>query len=342
MSCPDKFSSYTDEEWYRLSNLARQQSVLAGYYNENFRLVHADVALLFRFPKKDEFQLDPRPFSEIDVYKKISGKGLPVPAIYYVAPDHSFQVEEFISGELVDSIYPPGQPVSPAIIEHMADFYRRLLNLEIDPEDILAEDWPKDGTPVDFFEKLLENAWGIVKERQSTHGDIYKFLKLPDDPFTPFLEQSRNLHPRPWRLMHADLHRSNMIEKEDGALVMIDWELALYGDPLFCIAAHLHRCRYTSDFKKRVAARIYESISDEFKPQFEEDLTFYLNYEAMKSILTDTVRFPHLAKYNKVSPVMMAELGAYYADNLNRLAPLFGNITATPEQALEWFHQWAR
>jgi thiamine kinase-like enzyme len=42
-------------------------------------------------------------------------------------------------------------------------------------------------------------------------------------------------------LFHSDLHHSNLIERADGRLFLLDWEYAAVGDPLFdpaCVLAY--------------------------------------------------------------------------------------------------------
>ena len=336
-----KYNPYTEEDWRELANLARQQSTLSGFYNDNYRLVHEREALLFRFPKKDEKLMDPRPFYEGDVYKLLRGANLSVPNLIHEAEDRSFQVYEFIDGSLVDEIYPPGQKLPEKHGKQMAEFYANLAKLDIDISPYLSTDWPKQGLSLTFFEKLLETAWLIYKNHHETHGNIYQFLQIPDDPFSPFLEQAGELHTRPWRLMHADIHRANIIEKEDGEIYIIDWELALYGDLLYCIAAHLHRGRFFPDEKEQIATAIYQQLPADFQKNFMKDLSFYLDYEALKSVLTDTVRFPDLLKRGKASNTMMHELSVYYSDNLNRISGLLNTRKTKPEQALLWFEEWS-
>ena len=337
----EKYKKYTDDDWRSLAALARQQSMLAGFYNENFRLVHENQAFLFRFPKHNETQFDPRPFREADIYKKIDGLGLPVPDIFYVAPDQSFMVQQFIDGALIDEVYPPGQQITTDHIRQIADFYRKIALVDIDVSEIMAHDWPRTGPMLTFFEKMLETSWIVYENHQKTHGLMFEFLNLPKDPFSAFLTRAAELTKRPWRLIHADIHRKNMIEREDGKLFFIDWELALYGDLLRCIAAHLHRSRFFPEEKNQIACEIYETLPPEFQKNYMKDLAFYLDFEALGSVITDTVRFPQLLKSGKVSNTGMYELGVYYADNLNRISDLMGTKTTTPERALEWFEQWA-
>ena len=335
------YKKYNDEDWRSLAKLAKQQSVLAGFYNENYRLVHENEAFLFRFPKDNEELFDPRPFREAEVYNILEGKGLPIPEVLYVSPDQTFMVQKFIEGSLIDEVYPPGQSIPEDHIDQMAKFYADIAALDVDISEIIALDWPRKGPMLTFLEKLLETAWLIYERHQATHGSMYEFLHIPSDPFSIFLKRAAELHKRPWRLIHADIHRGNMIEQEDGQLMIIDWELALYGDILYCVASYMHRCRFFPDEKSRIAFKIYEALPPEFQKNFMKDLSFYLDYEALNSVITDTVRFPRLLKAGKTSNTTMHELSVYYSDNLNRISELLGTRKTTPEKAMEWFKEWA-
>ncbi|MFJ9366440.1 phosphotransferase family protein [Nocardia sp. NPDC101769] len=57
----------------------------------------------------------------------------------------------------------------------------------------------------------------------------------------------RTLESRPFRLVHADVHRKNMIIRDGQEVVFLDWELALYGDPVYDVAPHLHKMGYQPD-----------------------------------------------------------------------------------------------
>ncbi len=335
-----EYHNYSHEEWAQLAILARQQSVLAGFYNDNYRLVRDGRALLFRFAKKGTVQYDPKPFAEHDVYNLIDASGISAPKLLYVSTDMSFQVHEFIQGSLIDEICPPGQKITQHHINEITSFYKKIVALDLNVSNVISTDWPQKGPPLIFFEKILEKSWLTYEEQGRAHREIYDFLGVPKDPFEQFLIRAGQLTKRPWRLIHSDIHRANMIEQENGRLVIIDWELALYGDILYCIASHLHRCRFFADEKEAIATSIYKALPEDFQKNFMKDLAFYLDFEALNSVITDTVRFPNLIKDNSVSAEIMEELSAYYADSLNRVSSLIGTRTTTPEEALKWFHEW--
>lgn len=328
-----------DTGWAALAAGAKKQKPLSGFYNINYRLDTADGPLLFRFPKPGEPLMDPRPMRETDIMGLIEGKGLPSPHLLYAAPDGSFHVQQFIDGPLVDKKYPPGSTLPGHLASGVVDFYARVARLDIDAGAFLPPDWPRGGPMEVFFGQIMSACRAVYGRYAFSHGPMYESLSIPRDPFAGFAERARKLAERPWRLVHCDLHRGNMIEGVDG-LCVIDWELAMWGDLLYCIAAHIHRTRYFSGEGMGLAARIREALPPEFQRNFDEDLKFYLDYEALKSVLGDTARFPALVTKDAVPGQQAYELCVYFSDNLNRVAPLIGSKPAKPEQVMEWFRLW--
>ncbi|MFF0635945.1 phosphotransferase family protein [Nocardia sp. NPDC004151] len=70
---------------------------------------------------------------------------------------------------------------------------------------------------------------------------------MPDDPFTTIEAGWRTLESRPFRLIHADTHRKNMIIRDGRQVVFLDWELGLDCDPGYDVASHLHKMGYQPD-----------------------------------------------------------------------------------------------
>lgn len=329
------------KDWAALAAQSRRGKRLAGFYNENYACEVDGTKYLFRFPKKGEAQMDPRPMKETALLSILAQTTLPLPGVIYIDPAGEFYVEAFLNGDTLEKTHPPGSRVPAPVMDAIPRFYGQLARLHLpDVTPILSADWPTRGPGLTFFEKLLEKAWMINDEHRVSHGRYYDFIGLPADPYSAFLARGSKLTPRPWRLLHADLHRGNILHGAEGVFV-IDWELALYGDLLYCVAAHLHRMRYHPQEKTAMAASIKSALPDEFQKNYEQDLEFYLDYEALKSIITDTVRFPDLIQNQNLPAPAAMELCVYYTDNLNRLSPLLGNKTAKPEQALDWFYEWA-
>jgi aminoglycoside phosphotransferase (APT) family kinase protein len=328
--------------WDMLADIAKRGKKLSGHYNHNYRCEHEGKTYLFRFPRPEEPQMDPRPFVEEELMAHLAGSNLPIARLIYAAPDKTYSVYDFIEGETLEKAAPSGSKLPENIKAQIASFYGALARLPQDGiADLLAPDWPTKGPGLTFFEKILEKSWKIQDEHRLSHGRYYEFLNMPEDPYSALLARGSKLAARPWQLMHGDCHRGNMMVRPDGTVAVIDWELALYGDLLYCVAVHLHRMMYDAVERAEMAQRIKAVLPESYHVQFESDLDFYLDYEALKSVITDTVRFPDIVQNKNRKESELYGLAIYYTDNLNRLAPLLGNKRAKPEQALDWFREWA-
>ena len=221
-----------DETWQSYALEARNGKKLTGFYNENYKFYIDGTPYLFRFPIKDAVKVDPRAFTEQDVLKLIQETDIAAPKLEYSAADTSFYVEDFIEGFTVEYQYPPGEHIPESILSDIANFYGILADAEIkDVDRYLEDDWRSiERTSIGFFKKLVEFTRDLYQENLKTCQKQYDFLGLGEDPCIVFVEEANKLAERPWRLMHADLHRGNMIVGHDQSVNFIDWELALYGD----------------------------------------------------------------------------------------------------------------
>lgn len=80
-----------------------------------------------------------------------------------------------------------------------------------------------------------------------------------------------------------------MIVTERG-VVFIDWELALFGDPVYDLAAHVHKMAYRPDELSRLLtgrAAAEPAAADGWRA----DLDTYLRHERVKSAVVDSLRY---------------------------------------------------
>ncbi|MAZ00482.1 MAG: hypothetical protein CMH32_08115 [Micavibrio sp.] len=328
-------------KWRALAEKAKDKKKLSGFYNENYKLSVDGENYLFRFPMKSALMMDPRSFKEQDILSLLDGKDIAVPRILYAEADGSFYVEEFIDGFTMENRLPPGAKMPKPYLEQLAHFYHKLAVLKTnDVRPYIDAGAPAQGNARDFFSYIVSFSEDVFKRNSKKHAEQYEFLGLGTEPYAYFKQASKTLTDRPWRLIHADLHRGNIMVDHHKKLWFIDWELGLYGDLLLCIAAHIHRTRYYERERKMLIEDIKQGLPEAFLKNFDKDLEFYLNFEAMKSVITDTYRFPEIFKEERFSAKKEAELCMYYSDNLNKIAPLIGCKTTTPDEALRWFQEW--
>ncbi|MGH8908766.1 MAG: phosphotransferase [Egibacteraceae bacterium] len=64
-----------------------------------------------------------------------------------------------------------------------------------------------------------------------------------------------------------------------GRTAFIDWELALWGDPLYDLAVHLHKMAYLPAEKDALLQRWASADPAASRPGWQDDLTTYLRHE---------------------------------------------------------------
>lgn len=121
-------------------------------------------------------------------------------------------------------------------------------------------------------------------------GGLFTSLDVPADVLRRWRDRVPRLRRRPFTLLHGDLHRQNIIVRDDGELALVDWELAMWGDPLHDLAIHLVRMRYPADQRRTVVKSWQAAVRPEVAAGLEQDLPVYLDHERAQSLFADTLR----------------------------------------------------
>ncbi|WP_406238400.1 phosphotransferase family protein [Nocardia sp. NBC_01009] len=85
-----------------------------------------------------------------------------------------------------------------------------------------------------------------------------------------------------------DLHRKNMIIRRRET-VFLDWELAIYGDPLCDVAIHLHKMGCHPDEREQFLTAWAAAEPDTACGEWDHDLHVYLTHEQIKSAVLDAL-----------------------------------------------------
>ena len=117
-----------------------------------------------------------------------------------------------------------------------------------------------------------------------------ELLGVPLGALGAFARRVPQLTDRPRTLLHADLHRKNLVVDRAGDLWFIDWELALLGDPLYDLATHLHLMSYQPDQEQDIIDRWTRAVGPARSAGLEPDLPHYLAYKRVQSLCTDVLR----------------------------------------------------
>lgn len=279
---------------------------LPGYHHETYAVRLTAPGLFgrsagwvkLRDPRPGLLWFDRRCFaSEDDLLTRLAGRVSHVPEVGSI---DSLTVQSFIEGCTLAEVAAPGEEVPAAFLDQIMRLFRELL--AVDPHDpqllALHSPPPEDRDTTAFARALVRFTLTDVVEHALPHFDTL-FRRLGIHPKSASSSASalearlEGMTPRPFGLLHGDIHRANLIVDKQNALWTIDWELALLGDPLYDLATHLHLMRYPAGQANEVVAR-WAEVAEQARPGaadgVEEDLPRYLAFKQIQSVYTDVIR----------------------------------------------------
>ncbi|MBT2403347.1 MULTISPECIES: phosphotransferase family protein [unclassified Streptomyces] len=277
--------------WLELYGRAFEASdAAAGYYNRNVGLLTAGGKVNVRIPLAAADTMDLRLWREEQVLACIRPYVGRVPELRHVCDEPRFQVHHFIEGRVLDSFSPRGSSVPANVLADVVTLMDQLVRIPQEKAPELPAHWPAYGDSGGFGRLLA----GLTHQVHSTYVDEYREafseLGIPADPLAVIEPLWDTLTPRPFALLHADLHRKNMIVTDD-ATWFLDWELALWGDPMYEIGIHFHKMDYPEDQRADVFRQWRERLPAQFTTGPLDDLDLYMAHERIKSAIVDTVRY---------------------------------------------------
>jgi aminoglycoside phosphotransferase (APT) family kinase protein/tetratricopeptide (TPR) repeat protein len=286
---------------------AAQANSASGYYNHNIKLTTPAGPVIVRIPIPESDTMDLAIWPEASVLRTIRDEVTHGPRLLYASDDPRFQILEFIDGEQLDAFAPRGVPVPSHVIGDVGEAFSQLGAIPRERIPPLPADWPADGKSAEFARRLSAITEGVCERFLPEFGELFTALGIPADPLALVLARWRTLHARPFRLLHTDLHRKNMILSR-GRTYFLDWELALWGDPVYDLAVHLHKMGYSPSEYEAAQAAWLASAPREASESWEPDLDTYLTHERVKSAIVDTVRYTKIIVSGHASDQSTAEL----------------------------------
>ncbi|MFE6624192.1 phosphotransferase family protein [Streptomyces sp. NPDC057740] len=197
---------------------------------------------------------------------------------------------------LVDEV--PHGPVGSERLAALADFFARLADVPSADLPPLPADWPDEGDSRSFLAWLHRFTDREVHEaNRPRFGELFDAVGVTREVVERFMTSVPELSRRPFALLHTDVHRSNVlvVEDPDGArLAVIDWELAMYGDPLHDLATHLVRMAYDKTEHELMVRMWRDAMCDaghaDMTVGLDHDLPVYLRFEYAQSVFPDVMR----------------------------------------------------
>ncbi|MEU4240006.1 phosphotransferase [Actinoplanes sp. NPDC026619] len=265
---------------------------LSGIYHDNYVVQHDGVRYVLRLPRPmpPSYDVEPRMFGEAAILEALPF-GLPVPRLVHQSDEPDFLVTSWCPGERLDTIRPPDTPAPASLASTVATVFTRLYDM--DPADLgeplPVSPWAATAIDGDFFGGLLSWLDRIYQGADAAEQAFLSAVGLPDQPFSPALHVIRGDDRRP-RLCHGDLQRTNILARGD-ELSLIDWELAIWADPLWDVASHVHRAGFPPEQEKQVLSALLATIPEWTDGETGwEDYQVYLRVERFRSLVLDALR----------------------------------------------------
>lgn len=305
---------------------------LSGFYNKNVPVQTDSGRVLVRIPLDSGPSMDLRIWPEADILRAANEHVDALPRLLFASEDPQYQVHEFIDGQLLDVVAPRGVAVPQSVIPAVAKLFSQLARVPAGHLPQPPAYWPTDGDTAGFLGVLVDltqDVWNRYSQDER-YKHIYDAFGFPPDPLEPLAELIPKCGGRPFHLVHADVHRKNMMLVKD-SVVFLDWELGLWGDPVYDLAVHLHKMDYKSQEEGTLIRAWRDLMSESLISLWEADLPTYLTHERLKSAIVDTVRYSDLIRSNKLAPRQRDARISQLANKLNSALAIWGK--ASIEQA---------
>ncbi|MFI6944274.1 phosphotransferase [Streptomyces sp. NPDC050418] len=206
-------------------------------------------------------------------------------------------IHSYVYGVPLSSVCENGKPVDRQLVQEMTRVLAQMTHVRKEAVPKLPDVWPRSHRDSRRYLRTLAHLAGeqILKPNWVVFGGLFAALGIADDALEQFAERLPAMSPRPFSLLHTDLHRDNIIVTYDGEppLIYVDWELASWGDPLYDLANHLVRMHYPEQQHSEVIdswATDMQHVRPEATHHLERDLKHYFAFEYAQSVFPDVMR----------------------------------------------------
>ena len=220
-----------------------------------------------------------RSIPEVNILKLLESYTFNIPKIIDESNDGYF-VEEYINGDLFDSIYSDYESINKEDIDKIVQNIADLSLVDYSKVNGFVK-WKNVSSFFNFQIQNTKNVWNNYKNKYS---QMYEFLNINDKIFDvleelPFkIVKSRNLC-----LIHGDRHKNNMI-KQNKNIYFIDWELSTVGDLAYDIAFHIHQMKYNREDLDYFIEKLQCKLPLKQKSAIE-DVDTYMKFITARSVI---------------------------------------------------------
>ncbi|MFC8825019.1 phosphotransferase [Streptomyces sp. NPDC057137] len=200
--------------------------------------------------------------------------------------DDQFVIHSYVGP--VGGTHPPEHPVDGLSLREADDLVDQLCALIEVPTDAVDPDAMYD----DFYQWLSGRLIEMVADLPKESLRLAAVLGLPNaNRLRELLVGRRCVLLRTPALLHGDLNPGNLIRSETrDRLTIIDWEMAMVGDPLYDLVRHLHLTPHGPQTRERMLRRWNRQLDAQYTKGWEEDWRFYRWMEIVRSAYIDLDR----------------------------------------------------
>ncbi|QIB44994.1 aminoglycoside phosphotransferase family protein [Streptomyces aureoverticillatus] len=298
---PTEATPAAQEDAARASSLV---GPFKGYHNETYVLrlpggksgQGKPWCWKFKEPRDSILWFDRRCFdSEEQLLEALAGRVTWIPE---VKKEDGFRLQRFVEGRTLGASVPRGSALPEALIDQIITLFREMARIAprmLTVKRRCAEQCrAPEGDTNQFLEVLIRfTERDVYMANRPRFGGLFAELGIGQESFEALRARMSRMVSRPFCLLHGDLHRENFIVDPQGQLWTIDWELAMFGDPLYDLATHLHLMGYAPEQANEVTRRwslAVEEVLPGSSVGYKEDLDSLLDYKRAQSVFTDVIR----------------------------------------------------
>ncbi|MFJ9088774.1 phosphotransferase [Streptomyces sp. NPDC102384] len=161
-----------------------------------------------------------------------------------------------------------------------------------------------------FYPWLCRQLSVLVREMSPEAKKEADRLGLPDEHELEDRLLRHVMHGRRYGLLHGDLNPWNLVRREGRTgLTLIDWEMAMVGDPLYDLVRHIHLTPTTREIRGRMYARWSQRMPEQFTHGWASDVPVYQGLELVRSAYVDLERV--VTRSGLDAPNVRRAVGAY-------------------------------
>lgn len=262
------------------------------HLNSVVRVRDIEAPVVVRRMAADFCRREPTFFNEHEVLQAIESSKVAaaVPRIFALGKSHAeerFAIHTYEGPTDLRRL--PDHPVDglrPREADGLIDQLRALTELDYTSID------PKAGEGA-FYTWLSGQLVELVGKLPEKSRRVARFLGLPDAAGLKVLlaRHVRGMTQRKPALLHGDLNPWNLVRRDDAlALTLIDWEMAVVGDPLYELVRHIHLTPTRREIRDRMFDRWERILAPEFTEGWRQDWHVYRKIETVRSAYIDLDR----------------------------------------------------